>query len=187
MTTVTYDPQESVTVLIARYPRADRVAKFDRILGETIATALEFPGHLGVSVLRPTGSDTTDRILSRFANAAALEAWRTSPQAKQLFSKLSAQEEKDRSELDLTGANAWFVDPLAGVSKKPSQLRIMAALWIGAWSTITVLLLGLRPAISSLRLPLQTAVLCTVMVPMLTYLVMPQVHRLFGFVASLRR
>ena len=184
MAKVTYSPEESVTVLIARYPRADRIAEFDRILGETISAALEFPGHLGVSVLRPTGADTTYRILSRFASAAALDAWRTSPQAKELFAKLNAEEEKDRTELDMGGSNAWFADPIAGALAKPNPLRVLSALWIAAWITITTLLFVLRPYVAELALPLQTAILCTVMVPLLTYVVMPVVHRAFRALSS---
>ena len=49
--------QQPVTVLITRRPRKSNQKEFEQALSDTIDAALEFPGHLGVTVLKPQGDN----------------------------------------------------------------------------------------------------------------------------------
>lgn len=51
---------QPVTVLITRSPRKGNQKQFEQALSDTIDAALEFPGHLGVTVLKPQRGESND-------------------------------------------------------------------------------------------------------------------------------
>ncbi|NER79281.1 MAG: hypothetical protein F6K42_06795 [Leptolyngbya sp. SIO1D8] len=69
---------------------------------------------------------------------------------------------------------------------KPCQQRppkryktvLLTLIWVGVFPTITILLYILSPLLAAWPLVLRTLVLSTIMVPLLTYIVMPPLNRL---------
>jgi uncharacterized protein len=60
----------------------------------------------------------------------------------------------------------------------PKRYKIMVITWLGVFPTITFLLSFLEPWLKNLPLVLRTLVLTVVMVPLLTYVVMPCLNKL---------
>ncbi|MGD2182105.1 antibiotic biosynthesis monooxygenase [Lusitaniella coriacea] len=61
---------QPITVLITRRPHKSNQKEFERALSDTIDAALEFPGHLGVTVLKPQGDNNDYQIIVKFASEA---------------------------------------------------------------------------------------------------------------------
>ena len=59
---------QSVTVLITRRPHKSNQKEFEQALSDTMDAALEFPGHLGVTVLKPQGDNKDYQIIVKFAS-----------------------------------------------------------------------------------------------------------------------
>lgn len=64
----------------------------------------------------------------------------------------------------------------------PQQSHVwkMAMLtWIGLWPTVTVMMWGVRPQIADLPIALQTLIMTGMIVPLMTWVHMPLLTRLF--------
>ena len=179
------DAGGTVTVFIRRHPKPDRIAEFEAVLTDTIDAALKFPGHLGVTVLRPKAGEQSYLLITRFVDAASLDAWRKSDIAADFFARLALIETTPRREVDMSGMSAWFNDPAEQPGNRPT-LRALVTLGVGAWLTITVLLFIFGPTFSRFALPLQTALLVVLMVPTLTYIVMPRLHAALRWISRRR-
>ncbi len=51
--------------------------------------------------------------------------------------------------------------------------------WLGLWPTVTAMMLGVRPRLEGLPVALQTLLLTAIIVPLMTWVVMPLLTRLF--------
>jgi uncharacterized protein len=68
----------------------------------------------------------------------------------------------------------------AGTRVPPPRHRMALVTWVGAWATITLILKVLGPAIATWPLPLQTMLISVLMVVALTWLVIPNLTKLFA-------
>jgi uncharacterized protein len=67
----------------------------------------------------------------------------------------------------------------------PPRYKLALLTWAGAYAVITPILAVLGPAMAAWPLPLRTLLLSAMMVPTLSWLVMPTLSRLFrGWLAS---
>lgn len=62
---------------------------------------------------------------------------------------------------------------------QPPRYKLALLTWIGVYPIITLLLAALGPATAAWPLPLRTLLLTAVMVPTLTWLVVPALTRFF--------
>lgn len=173
---------ELATSLVTRRPKAERVAEFEQVLSNTISAVQAFPGHLGVTVLKPSESGFAGyRIVVKFDSESSLRTWHQSPEAKQWFAKLAALEEAPAVFDQVTGLEAWFELPVsAGEGTRlhaPQRHKMLLATWLGSFPTISVLIWILWPVIGGWPLLVRTAVLSGLMVALLTYVVMPALVR----------
>jgi hypothetical protein len=60
----------------------------------------------------------------------------------------------------------------------PPKWKMALATWLGVYPTITLLLWALWPAMGDLPMALRALVLTAIMVPLLTWVVMPALTRL---------
>ncbi len=174
-------PLEVATSLVTRRPRADRVAEFEQVLSRTISAAAGFPGHLGVTVLKPseTGSGGY-RLVVKFDSEVALKRWQQSPEAAEWFAQLAALEESPAVFEQVTGLESWFELPNEGEGARrlhPTRHKMLLVTWLGSFPTISVLIWGLWPVIGPWPLLARTALLSALMVVCLTYVVMPTLVR----------
>ena len=84
---------QSVTVLITRRPRKSDRQEFEQALSDTIDAALEFPGHLGVTVLKPQGNNNDYQIIVKFTSQADYQRWCHSNEAAHWFKILNRLED----------------------------------------------------------------------------------------------
>jgi uncharacterized protein len=64
-------------------------------------------------------------------------------------------------------------------AQAPPRYKLALVTWIGVYPVITLLLAAMGPAMATWPLPLRTLLLTAVMVPTLTWLVLPTLMRVF--------
>jgi antibiotic biosynthesis monooxygenase (ABM) superfamily enzyme len=70
-------------------------------------------------------------------------------------------------------------------AQTPPRYKLALLKWAGAYAVITLILAVLGPAMAAWPLPLRTLLLSAMMVPTLTWLVIPTLSRLFrGWLAA---
>ena len=168
-----------VTVAVRRRVRRGSEAGFEDCLRGLIGEAMTVAGHLGVTVFRPPGQSANEyRIVFKFDRRSNLRLWLDSPACRGWLERLAEFEEGRPDTHVLTGMEAWFTLPAGpGV---PPRWKMAVVTWLALYPVITLLLLAFGPVVDGLPLPLRTLALTAMMVPLMTYAVMPAVTRVFA-------
>lgn len=174
---------QPVTVLITRSPRKSNQKQFERALSDTIDAALEFPGHLGVTVLKPKTEESNDyQIIVKFASEADYQRWCRSHEATYWFKILNRLEEKPPNLEIMTGLETWFAvnSSASRPMIPPPRYKMAIVTWIAIFGLIIVINLLLGSFLASLPMLLRSFLLTVGLVVLMTYVVMPRMIRLFG-------
>lgn len=137
--------------------------------------AAKFEGHLGAAWLRSEGEGNRYHTVVRFTSAHLLAKWLHSPERAQWIRQLKgiATKEVARS----TGMETWFSLPGQAVSAPP-KWKMAVVTFCAIWP-ISILFDGLvAPSILGWPLPVRAAVFPLALVPLLTFLIMPNLSRL---------
>ena len=154
-----------------------REAELEHFIGNIVAEAMRFSGHLGTVTLRPAeGGDRTYRVVFRFDHVSNLRRWEQSEERR---GWLQQAEEAGVAEADpevnvVTGLETWFTLPGRSSIVPPPRSKMMIATWIGIYPLITIVFWLFGRWLVDLPIPLRTLVLTAVLVPTMTYVVMPR-------------
>jgi uncharacterized protein len=173
-----------ITILVTRSPCQGNQQEFERALSETIDAALKFPGHLGVTVLKPQTEESREyQILVKFASELDYQKWYRSPEAAYWFEILNRLEEKPANLETMTGIETWFVVNRASTSRPiipPPRYKMAIVTWIAIFALIVIINLLLGSFLASLPMLLRSFILTVVLVVLMTYVVMPRMTKLFS-------
>jgi uncharacterized protein len=177
------DLYKPITVLVSRHPCKDKEREFEKALSDTIDVALKFPGHLGVTILKPQVNEPNIyRIIVKFDCAANYQKWYRSPEALYWFNVLASLEEQPPNLEVMTGLEAWFaVSNSATLRPIVPPLRYKMALitWLAIFPLIVVINLLFGNILVRLPMLLRSLILSATLVLLMTYVVMPRMTRLF--------
>jgi len=174
---------EPITALIVRTVRPDRRHDFEDWIVGMNQIAREFEGFLGVNIIRPENAAHLEyAIIVRFDDYEHLRTFMTSTEREDYLQKSESMTIGELSVQEMSGLESFF--SLPGTQKEslaPPKYK-MAIL------TILVLyptLLGLSALIALIfhGFPRPVLILITliVLVPIMTYFIMPWVTQLFRF------
>ena len=178
------DSYQPVTILITRSPRQSSQREFEQALSDTINAALEFPGHLGVTVLKPQRGESNDyQIIVKFASDADYQRWCRSHEAAHWFKILNRLEEKPPNLETMTGIETWFAvnSSTPRPMIPPPRYKMAIVTWVAIFILIVIINLLFGGFLASLPMLLRSLVLTVVLVALMTYLVMPRMTRLFSW------
>lgn len=174
---------QPVTVLVTRSPRQGNQKEFEQALSDTIDAALKFPGHLGVTVLKPQTEESNDyQIVVKFASQGHYQRWCKSHEATHWFKILNRLEEKPPNLEIMTGLETWFAVN-SSVSRPmipPPRYKMAIVTWVAIFSLIVMMNLLLGNFLASLPMLLRSFVTTVGLVTLMTYVVMPKMIRLFS-------
>ena len=108
---------------MTRRVRPGHEAAYDRFLEDIIAAASEFPGHLGVEVIRPQSAATGEyRTVYRFDTGEHLRAWLDSDEHAAWLERAEPHVIGPIHTSFVTGLETWFTLPAApGAASSRSQ------------------------------------------------------------------
>lgn len=154
---------------------------FEAVLERLAREALRYPGHEGVTVLRPQPGGSTYTIVIHFRSKPELAAWTSSEVRARLIAEADSLCEGGIEVQELSGLEGWFRLPGAPVIIPPPRYKIAAVTWL-AIMPLTILLGALATPFLRFLPPLaRPAPLTLVSIVLMTYLVMPEMTRLFRF------
>lgn len=173
---------DQVFLVIRHKVKAEAIAAYEGWLARIIPAAAQYPGHLGVHVVRPpSGHDEYVNVL-RFATAADAERWQASDEraklvdeARPLLSELEDIEVK-------SGIDYWFTPP--SITKAPPRWKQWLVTTSVIWP-LTILvpwamgpLFDTAPALQ--HFGLKQGILAAIIVGLVVYVVMPRYVRLLS-------
>ncbi|KZM76200.1 antibiotic biosynthesis monooxygenase [Cellulosimicrobium sp. I38E] len=177
-----------VTVAIERRVLPENVPAVTRWVQNGVNLANRYPGFLGSGWVRASAGSHDWHMLYRFADAATLDAWETSPDRVRWLAQGRDLVEETRVERR-TGIEGWFdaptstAPPASATVAAPPRWKQSVSIWLGFFPVnlaFTLLVGGLVPAWDAV--PVVPRVLATTLVltPVMTYLVLPRVTRLLA-------
>lgn len=172
---VTASSQDYVTVSVGRDVIAGRERDYEAWISGITAESSLFAGHLGVNVLRPTAGSRRYTIIYRFDNMTHAQAWQQSSQRQQWMTKIDGMVDGEAEFKTATGLEAWFDFPQVASSKQPVKWRMSIILVVVVYNLIIALNYLLAPWIGDWGMHARTAIVVTLQVVLMTYVVMPRV------------
>jgi antibiotic biosynthesis monooxygenase (ABM) superfamily enzyme len=169
----------SVTVVLTRRARPAHEADFERVLRGISAYARTFPGHHGVTVVPPApGSGSPYTILAHFDDQAAADAWLADGRRARLVAEADMYADGGLNVRMLSGLEGWVRQPGQPVVVPPPRWKIAVATWVGILPVLEVVFFVFVPYLAPLPPAARPVVMSAVMIPVMTYGVMPAVTRL---------
>jgi antibiotic biosynthesis monooxygenase (ABM) superfamily enzyme len=167
-----------VTLVLTRHARPGCEEPFEAVLRRISAYARGFPGHQGVTVVRPAVGGAPYTILAHFADPAAADAWLADGERVRLVAEAGRYADDGLEVRTLSGLEGWVRPPGQPVVVPPPRWKVAVATWVGILPVLEVVFFTLVPRLAVLPPPLRPVVLSAVLIPVMTYAVMPLVTRL---------
>jgi hypothetical protein len=166
-----------VTVSIARRVIAGREADYESWVKGITAEALQYPGHMGVNVIRPTSASREYVTIFRFDTYQHQRDWENSTLRAHWLEQLDGIVEGPDAVRRDKGMEFWFNLPELPAAH-PSPHKMALVLFVVVYTLIVLINTALAPLMADW--PYLARLLLTVFlqVMLMTYLVMPKVTRL---------
>ncbi len=169
--------QESVTVLFTRTAKPGKEQAYEDWNQQLIRISEAQPGHVDTSVV---AEDNRRYItLQRFDSHQHLQAWLQSPERLSRLPELDKLTEDAPEPAELTGMETWFRLPGHTSSAHIPRWKMVIVTFCVIYCFVLALNIFVIPHTSHLPLPVRAALFPVVMVPLMTYVIMPRVTRLF--------
>lgn len=174
-----------LTVVVTRLVRAGREEAFEAAVREWIPTAVAFPGHLGVLILRPAAGGREYGAVLRFHSRAAWEAFRDSAEYRSFQDSLRQHLEADPRVETACGLEAWFAPHGAAYVRVPPRWKQAVLTWVGVDLIALLLTYTLSPLMAGWPWLVSFLTFNAAVVAGLAWVVMPVLTRLGrGWLAS---
>jgi uncharacterized protein len=177
-----HDPSDPpVTICVLRSAKPGKEKEFEQVVSSMIASAMEFPGHLGTSTFRPMDADNPEyRIIFKFDKISNLKRWEES-QVRQRWLELVEPLSQGTANVEkLTGLETWFTLPAKKAIVPPSRYKMALITGLAIFCLINIINFLFAPILNSLPPLIRSFVLITCLVSLMTYVVMPQMTKLFA-------
>ncbi|MGV9889383.1 antibiotic biosynthesis monooxygenase [Streptomyces sp. NPDC003395] len=168
---------EPVTTVLTWRVRPGHEDEFEDWTRGITRCARQFPGNEGVSWLRPEDGGHRFHAVLRFSDTDRLGAWLRSEERADWHERIEGVATEVSSERQsTTGMETWFSLPGTSV-QSPPRWKMVLTTFLGAYPFTLLIQWLVTPRAASWPLPLRAAVFPVVLLPVLTYLVMPLLSR----------
>jgi hypothetical protein len=169
---------EPVTVMVGRTVAPGREPDFEAWLRELLAAATSFPGFLGSGVLRPHRPGAPWHVVYRFTDEASQQRWEQSPERAEWLTRGDALMD-EKAVHRVTGLETWFALP-GRTADSPPRWKVAVVAFPAIFPLALIINATLIPQIASWPLPARVLVLSSILTPLMTWVVMPNLTRLLS-------
>ena len=176
-------PEEGpVTAIVTRRVKRGRGQEYEAWLKGILSAAREFPGFLGVNVIRPSGSADCDYVtLLRFESQAQLETWENSSERHAWYEKMRDCVVAGDARIEhMTGLEFWFTAPRAATLRQPARYKMVVVLVVVLFCMLNTLTPLYAGPLNHVHPLLRSSILIVTQVMLMTYVVMPAASRLLS-------
>jgi uncharacterized protein len=169
-----------VSVAVTRRIKPGCERAYEELVKGIHDTIKGFDGYLGSHILRPSSADHCEyQIIFRFDNAQHLHTWETSPERREWLDRMSGMIVGTPGYHVLSGLETWFTLPASGPIIPPPRYKMMILAWLAVFPLLTAFNYAFQPVFQGMPIWLRVLVGTTLVVPLMTYVVMPRMTRLF--------
>jgi uncharacterized protein len=170
---------QPVTTIISQKVKPGREQGYEEWVKGIIAAAQQFPGHQGVTVLRPQRQANPEyTIILRFDSYQNLEKWLNSELRQEWIERSHPLVEKPHEIQFFTGFETWFTLPDRPLQPPPARYKMAIITAICVFTLVNLCNWLLSGLLSGLPPLLRSLIVIVLVVISLTYLIMPQLTKL---------
>ncbi|WP_427159308.1 antibiotic biosynthesis monooxygenase [Aliinostoc sp. HNIBRCY26] len=166
-------------IAIARRVKPGSETAFEEATKGVILAASTFPGYLGSDVLYPSSKRGEWQLILRFDTPEHLQEWETSPICQGWIARADALTVNEARVTRVNSLEAWFTLPEIPNAVPPPKWKTAIVSAVGIYPVSYFMPGVLRPIIGGLPLWLATLINISITMPLMTWVIMPQVTRLF--------
>lgn len=163
-----------VTVLFERTVKPGKEKAFEKWYTGLIRESQKYPGHISTQVISRGNQYTT---LQQFDSEKHLNDWLKSETRAKQIAKLPALTTSAPEPITLDGLEPWFTLPDQPLKKHIPKWKMALLTFAVIWTLVMLLNVTVMPAIASWPFLLRTAAIPVIIVPLLTYAIMPWLTR----------
>lgn len=169
---------EPVTAVFTWQVRPGHEREFEEWTHRVTRVTARFPGSEGVAWLRPEDGHVFHAV-ARFQDPERLKAWLRSDERARWHRRVNGiATEVSGERQSTTGMETWFSLPGTTV-QSPPRWKMSLTTFLAAYPLVVLLQWLVVPQTAHWPLPLRAAVFPAVLLPSLTYVIMPRLSRLF--------
>ncbi|WP_128378133.1 antibiotic biosynthesis monooxygenase [Streptomyces cavernae] len=170
---------QGVTTVFTWQVEPGREEDFQRWAQSGVDLAADFPGHQGVTWLRPQGRGGVYHGVLRFESPERMQEWLEHPERIEWIERADGiATEITEHRQQTTGMETWFQLPGTQV-KAPPRWKMTLVTALGAYPVALLINVLLVPYAQPLPVWLRAALFPLLVAPVLTYAIMPWLSRLF--------
>ena len=172
---------EPVTLVFSFTVKKGKEKEFEEWAHEITEAGKQFGGHLGSSWIRTPNTATNYTVIIKFVDITDSNKWLRSSIRKRLLKKVYPliKEDKPNRLQKITGLETWFTLPGSVTIKPPPRWKMVIMTMIGIYPIGFIYQAYLVSYFKLLPLLLRPFALSLLLTPILTYLVMPQLTKVF--------
>lgn len=165
-------------VAVTRHVKPGMEAQFEAGVQGCLECARTFEGYCGGEVLYPAKRQGAWQVILRFESWEQFRRWEESPECRAWIERADALSTHPATVVKGNGLEGWFALPEVPAAQPPPKWKTAIASAIGLYPLLLLMPLLLEPFAGKLPPPLRALVSLAVMMPLMTWVVMPQVTRL---------
>jgi len=172
---------EPVSLVFSFTVKKGKEKQFEEWAHEITEAGKHFEGHLGSSWIRTSNDASNYIVIVKFVDIEDSNKWLRSSIRKNLLKKMYplVKETKPDKVQNVTGLETWFTLPGRATIKPPPRWKMVIVTMIGIYPIGLIYQAYLVPYFKLLPLLLRPVALSLLLTPLLTYLIMPQLTKLF--------
>ena len=177
------DDIQPVTAVISQQVKRNCEADYERWTREISEIARQFPGHRGITVIRPEAGICVEYVtILQFDCYSNLKRWLDSDERQRCLQKAQPLLVKASEVKILTGFETWFTMPNRPKQPPPPRYKMAILTTAAVFAAVNLLNPWLLPLLLNLGLPrlLSSLIVTYCVVLLLTYMVMPRLTKLFA-------
>ena len=174
------DENLPVTAIISQVVKPGYEEAYEQWQKDITVAAHQFEGHAGVNIIRPNDQTHSEYvIILRFDHYKNLKTWIESDVRKHWIDRAKPLIQGSEKVQVLQGLEAWFTLPGRSVQAPPARYKMAILTSIAVYLVSLIVGYFFSRFLVSLPSWLQSLVLISLSVVLLTYFVMPRLTRIF--------
>ncbi len=166
------------TIVLSRAVMPGHEQAFEAVLHRLAAEARAFPGHQGLTVLRPQPrGPATYTIVAHFATWQDLDAWLSSDARAQLVAEADLHSAGALRTRYLSGLEGWLAAPGSPVVLPPTRWKVVIISMAGIVPLLEAVSYLLAPHLAGVPVWGRPLISAAVLIPLMQYAVMPVLTR----------
>ena len=169
----------SITTVVRHFIKPDRKNDFENWTKGIGAKAKQFEGFEGLQLIPPPKGSKEYIALFKFSSVSALQKWMASTERKTEVAKLDAFSEKEMVLGQIEGIDFWFEAPEKKTATAPPKWKMSLLTWLAVFPGVVLLSKFYHSLFPNFPSILLTLLVTLTLVPLLTWVLMPNIVKLF--------